>query len=255
MTTLYDKFKILLLNDKFNVYKTFNDACKNNDMESIRYLTKSEEFRDLVHPYLGDGFISAVILNHLEVVKYLLTEPGLTVNVPIGFHNHDALSFACQKGHIELVRYLLTSSDLKQKADIHARADEALCKALRFDNVEVLDYLLASPELTTHSDIDAAFLTDSDKGYYEIFQEFSFNVDDFSQDDKLFMMAYHNSALENLNYLIFKRNIPKTATIEKILKHIPSVEVTSKFELREINAKLNTQLAINPMTPNKLVKV
>jgi ankyrin repeat protein len=245
MTTLYDKFKILLLNDKFTVYKTFNDACKKNDMESIRYLTKLEHFRDLVHPYLGDGFISAVILNHLEVVKYLLTEPGLTVNVPIGFQNNDALNFACQKGNIDMVRYLLTSPDLKKNADINGRADEALCRALRFNNVEVLDYLLTSPELTKHSDIDAAFLTDSDKGYYEIFQEFSFKVEDFTQDDKLFMMVHHNNALENLNYLIFTRNIPKTATIEKILKHMPSSEVEYKFELREINAKLNEELPSN----------
>jgi hypothetical protein len=36
MTTLYDKFKILLLNDKYTDYKTFKDACKKHDLESIR---------------------------------------------------------------------------------------------------------------------------------------------------------------------------------------------------------------------------
>jgi hypothetical protein len=258
MTNLQEKFKDL--KDGYEVYKVFAGACTTNNMETIRYLTKSEEHKNLVHPHLGTGFTNACFAGNLEVVKYLLTESGLTINVPISYGilgDNDGLISAARNGHLSVIQYLLTSPELQKHANINAQDDKALCVAVMNKHFNVINYLLHSPSLQQHANIDKSFLGAIKNGNIVIIEAFYSQFPDlpiYSNTDKLFQAAYENQRLEMLKHLIFDKNMPKTEKIEQIIKDNPNPQVEQWFELREVNEGLNQNLPINNTT-NKKTKV
>lgn len=250
---LYEKFKNLTLNDKLTVFTTMNDICKNNDIESLKFLTKSETYRDLIHPYLGDGFIKACIHDNLDVVRYLLTEPGLTVNVPIQFHNYDGLIRAARYGNINIVKYLLTSPDLKEKANINAKEDEVLYVALRGEHAELVNYLLKSPDLKTHANLGNALIHAFQKDDLKTVEKLYLLSPELygNKTDELFVIAYDNESWNTIKYLIFDKNINQSKIIENILKNNPNEQVQNWFELRKLNNSLQDELVSNNIHEKK----
>jgi len=251
---LYEKFKPI--HDKLTAYLTVNDICKNNDMESLRYLTKSEEYKQLVHPHLGTAYVNACMLNRIEMVKYLLTEPGLTVNVPIRFHNYDALIRACRNGNTDIVKYLLTSPELKEHADVNAQDDSPLYAALKGNHTEIIDYLLNSPNLEKHANIGNALIHAIEKDDLNTIERIYLSFSDLYSDktDELFMVAYRNKSMATLHYLIFDKNIQKTEEISNCLIENPNIEVERLFQQRELNDNLNNTLHTN-INKTKVIKL
>ncbi len=64
---------------------------------------------------------------------------------------NEVLLEACKNGDLEMVRYVLTSPELTIHADIHADKDYAFQWACHNGHLEVVKYLLTSHELTDHA--------------------------------------------------------------------------------------------------------
>jgi hypothetical protein len=105
----------------------------------------------------NDALISASILGHLEVVKYLV-EKGVDVNT----QSSAALRFASQYGKLEVVKYLLENG-----ADIHSRNDEALILASQNGHLDVVRYLVENGA-DVHAQTDAALSWAVEFGYLEV---------------------------------------------------------------------------------------
>jgi ankyrin repeat protein len=246
------------IQDKFQLFSIFALACSENDMDTVRYLTQSTHHKHLIHPHLTTGLINACISNHLNIVRYLLTDSSLTTNVPVSVHDNDALIFAASKGNIEIVKYLLTSPELKQHADINAQADKTLYNAVKNDYKELIDYLLYSLELKTHSNPETAFINALRIGNIEVIEKFYSkfpNLPIYSDDEMIFFAAFSsNNTLDIIKYLIFEKGLIKNKNIESILANDPNPQIEQWFELSDVNNELNQNLMINN-NPNRRNKV
>ncbi len=149
--------------DQEQLNDAFIDACRNGDLEIIRYLLTSSELKEHadIHINDDDGFHWACASGYLEIVRYLLTSPELKEHVDIHSENDGGFRWACEKGHLDIVRYLLTSSELTEHSDIHAYNDCGFQWACERGHLEVVRYLLTSPELNDHADIH----TNDDMGF------------------------------------------------------------------------------------------
>ena len=74
-----------------------------------------EKYKKLNQEELNEQFIDACKNDDLDIVKYLLTSPELTEHADIHASNNLGFIKACFYGHLEVVKYLLTSHELKEK--------------------------------------------------------------------------------------------------------------------------------------------
>ncbi len=107
---LYSKCNIKSLN------RSFNNACKNAD---------------------------------LDKVKYLLNSPDLTVKPEIHYENYAGLETASWHGNIEIVKYILTNYDSKEKK----LSNLSLRKAAANNQYELMSFLLNSEEIPIKANI------------------------------------------------------------------------------------------------------
>ena len=138
---LKEKYK--KLNQK-ELNEQFIDACKNDDLEVIKFLLTSPKLKEHadIHASNDEGFRSACAQGHLEVVKYLLTSPELKEHADIHAKDDEGFIWACKNGHLELVKYLLTSAELKEHADVHADNDEGFRWACSDGQLEIVKFLI-----------------------------------------------------------------------------------------------------------------
>ncbi len=135
----------------------FIGACKDGDLDIVRYLLTSSELEKHADIYARDnsGFQMACLHNHLEVVRYLLTSTELKDHANIHSNEDRGFCWACNNGHLEIVRYLLTSPELQEHVNIHAYDDRGFRWACSNGHLEIVRYLLTSPELKEHANIHA----------------------------------------------------------------------------------------------------
>ena len=124
------------------VDKRFVEACKNGDLENVKYFLTSKKFKINADIHADDdyGFKEACEEGHLEVVKYLLTSPDLEEHADIHANEDWGFRLACREGHLEVVKFLLTSPELKEHADIHARDDYGFQLACSTGHLEVVKF-------------------------------------------------------------------------------------------------------------------
>ena len=111
---------------------------------------QKEEYKKLNNDDdLNDCFIDACSNGHLEIVKYLLTDPILKEYADVRACESYGFRLACENGHLEIVKYLLTDPSLKEYADVHALNDygfkwacRASCENNRLDVIKwlIFDY-------------------------------------------------------------------------------------------------------------------
>ena len=94
----------------------------------------------------------ACYYGHLEVVKYLHTEFGLTADDARTLHD-EALTYACENGHLEVVKYLHRGFKLT-KQDAQYYNNEALKFACENGHANVVKYLATGFKLTKEDAID-----------------------------------------------------------------------------------------------------
>ena len=101
-----------------------------------------EKYKKLNQEELNEGFIWACKNDDLEIVKYLLTSPELTEHADIHARNDFGFIGACRKGQLDFVKYLLASDELTEHADIHAENDLGFRSTCYQGHLEVVKYLI-----------------------------------------------------------------------------------------------------------------
>lgn len=166
----------------------------------------------------------------LEDVKYLVNEKKADVH----WNDENAIRCACVFGHLDVVRYLLTSPDIKTKPDLEVTEGDrnsltSLGFACKGGHVDIVKYLLTSPDLEKHSNVRV-------------------------NDDHPFRVSVFEKQIAVLQYLIFDYNLEKTKTINNYIasnkKYFPDLleKVENMFKIRELNQKLESELAPNQTT-------
>ena len=150
---LKEKYKKL---NQEELNEQFIDACKNDDLDIVKYLLTSAELTEHadIHSRNDLGFIWACAQGHLELVKYLLTSPELTEHADIHADNDYGFIKACFYGYLEIVKYLLTSPELTEHVDIHASNDEGFICACRDGHLEVIKYLIIDMNIEKTTQIE-----------------------------------------------------------------------------------------------------
>ena len=258
-----EKFgKFIKLNDEFI------DACKNGDIDKVKYLLSSPELKEHadIHAFGDAGFQWACMNGHLEVVKYLLTSPDLKKHADIHEGSDAGFQWACNKGYLDIVKYLLTSTDLKKHADIHSNSDLGFRWACENGRLEVVKYLLTSPELKEHADIhafgDAGFQWACMNGHLEIVKylltspEIKEHANIHADDCAGFRLACHNDHLAVVKFHVFDMNLELSMETRKNINSLNNKdEIFNLFDKREFEKKLNNSLKVKEEKPVKRTKI
>lgn len=105
------------------------------------------DLNNLSQKEIDELFSSACYKGDVEQVKALI-DTSLKHHAKIIKENGSTLSFACFHGHLNLVKFLLTDPAVKEQSDIRADGDNALSFAAIQGKTDIIQYLLTSPELT-----------------------------------------------------------------------------------------------------------
>lgn len=214
------------LGNDFKAQKLIS-ALNKREKKLVYSFLEDEEFVKvlpdlLTKEELGDCFLKAAELEDINLIKFFLASPDLSVHADIHYKKEDALFRACYHGALNIVQYLLTSPDLKEHAYINERQGNCFVYACENDHLEVARYLLTSSELKEHANIH-------------------------SQNDYAFRTACQYKRKEVLEFLIFEMDIEITEPIQEYLSHNYTFvsEAEEMLEKRELYKSLNKDMKTN----------
>lgn len=170
---IIEEYNIL---DRDTINKKFLEACKNNDIELVKFLLTSEDLpiRANIHYEFETGVNFALSREHFELAKYLLLSDDLSEKVDYqmglaflcqvdnlelfkefflkrvesaSLDINKVFKLACDKNGINIVKYLLTSKELNKNADIDFENSIALECACFQKNTKLIDFLLTGENI------------------------------------------------------------------------------------------------------------
>ncbi len=116
----------------------FTSACLHNDVKNVQTIIQIAIKEDIMHvSFLYSGFKNACKKNKIDVVKYLLDEPYITVN-KIYF---EGLSIACLKSHFDVVKTIFEHPKIVNDIQSFLK-DEIISSAVLSGNMPIIDYCL-----------------------------------------------------------------------------------------------------------------
>lgn len=138
----------------------FKESCREGNLKIVRDLCRPSEYGSLKRTRgfvkaIQDGFEEACKCGHINIVKFLTTDPELRQEgeIIIDIHGNEegGLNVACEEGKIEVVRFLTTDPELIRAghtfANIHAYNEAAFRAACKHNRLEVVRFLTTSKEL------------------------------------------------------------------------------------------------------------
>lgn len=138
--SLYEKFITL---EQYELDQHFVDACRENNLEVIRYLLTSPELN--IHANISNNSDLALRLaakeGHLDIIKYLLLSPELAIHANVETNNHYAMKTSCVNKHYEMLHFLLTQAYPQENRENNN--EMAFKTAFNFKRPEVLRYLIS----------------------------------------------------------------------------------------------------------------
>jgi hypothetical protein len=244
------------------------EACKNNDIETIKcllLLIEEKHPNDLLST-LNGGLIGACIRDDLELVRYFLTtkDTKINANINVGFGiAAEPIRHACENGHLEIIKYLLTSQELKEHAHIDTKYSPFVA-ACRKNQLEVVEYFLNAPEIKDK--ISKKIIKDGVEiacrnGQVEPIK-YLFEKTDLKNEEnfhkfliEIFELALEYKNLEVMRYFVFDLDMDKNNKINKSLKKHPNKEVENWFELKNMNTDLTNELVYSNDNNKKRLKL
>jgi ankyrin repeat protein len=198
------------------VFTYFLSSCIQGKLEHIKHIMSfnNGQYQDIVQAEHSFGFRSAAEKGHLEIVKFLLSSPELTIHAKINDFDDAAIIGACANNQLDIVQFLLTSNEIATHANIQAQNNASLRSACLYGHIDVLKYLLTSTELKNHTN-------------------------QTSLNDSIFILT---RSKEIQQYLIFECNIELTENLKKITI---DNEILQMFSLRDLNKKLHNETNLN----------
>jgi hypothetical protein len=113
--------------------KPLIEACKNGHLKVLKCFRNTYK---LSNSDALDAFKYACLNGHLDMVKYLHVNFGMTKEILLGKDMLDALKCACSKGHLQIVKYLHT--DIGVTEDNTSEAIKYACNA---SQAKITEYL------------------------------------------------------------------------------------------------------------------
>ena len=83
-----------------------------------------EKYKKLNQEELNEQFIDACKNDDLEVIKFLLTSPELKEHVDIHAKDNDGFRSACDQGRLEVVQYLIIDMNIDKTTHIEKYLNE-----------------------------------------------------------------------------------------------------------------------------------
>jgi hypothetical protein len=125
-------------------YKKLHDACWTGNLETVMcFVSKGAN----IHMDNERVLRSAVVRNHLKIVKYLVSECAANIHI----YNDNPVRTACESGYLKMAKYLISKG-----ADIHAIGGYALREASRNGHLKIVQYLVSQCSANIHADYEIA---------------------------------------------------------------------------------------------------
>jgi len=121
-------------------------ACKNNDLQTVKYLIEYGENNNNrfdIHVNNDEIMKNLCESNYFDIIKYLI-EFGYKCNKPFLFNieNDNIIYYACKSNSLELIKYLIEYVPFDTII-----YNEIFINACRYSCVEIIEYLLYSDKL------------------------------------------------------------------------------------------------------------
>ena len=128
---------------------TLYECCDKGDVRTLRRLLRHENIDINTGSIWGTPLCFAAYHGQVVIVRELLSEPGIGIN--LAFENGSTpLYLAAQQGHVEVVKLLLAASGIKVNLATEVGATP-LCVAAEEGRVEVVKLLLAAPGININT--------------------------------------------------------------------------------------------------------
>lgn len=170
--------------------KALNLACRYGHLPTVRYLIE-EKHADVQNNTLGPPLTWAVIHNHIAVVKYLTTIPGILVEPGV-------LNVAAEKGYLEILKYMVED----MKMDPHMNDEEPLVSACTYGHLPVVRYLVEEQKADVRVRNDTPLVSAYNCGIVAYL--ISKGVDVNARNSFAMRFAAEKGSLETVKYLVQK---------------------------------------------------
>lgn len=134
------KINNVLYHIELYAYKSLDvdiiNYLKNSNADSSLLVNNGHQLHNFFNKLYAPNKLSETKIT--QFVKFFIKERDLD----IGYNDHMLLKVCCQNGFIELVKYLLTSPDLTIHSDIYADNCSAFKKAYNHRKMDLINYLV-----------------------------------------------------------------------------------------------------------------
>lgn len=189
----YDDTEYTFPNAEF----ALGEACEKGDWKAINMIVDAFPGLDISNPTLSP-LSKAVLGEHWEVAKFLLTSDKFAKNADVHVRNNTAFCYAIRTQNEDMAQYFLYSKELKENAN----PDLCLFSAMENGYKDVVEYLLYSPDVTTRPNLHFG-------------------------DNLIFKKLAKVQNLEMMQYLV--DNIDCTPAIDKMLNRPGSFGISKDF--------------------------
>lgn len=247
--------------------KTLLPDCETNS--SLGSLRSPIHIKDRFSMYYDRALLWACSNNHLDLVKYLLTNQDFPAPANVNYNDSICLTVACRKGHLEIIHYLLTSPDVLEKPNMYADNYAAFLAACKNGRIEIIEYLTNSEELKDKIDIEKlkteGFKAVCDIGnitmidYFVHHPDSAYRVKVNTKNDIGFKLAYKLKDVDVMQFLIFDCGLKRSKYVNRQI-HLKkkknekfNEEVIKIFDVQNLYEK--TQKLVQDRPEKKKLKI
>jgi ankyrin repeat protein len=171
----------------------FEKSCEFNRFEFLKWIqtTMSQNFSDILSPFVEQGFTKACANNHLNVMYYLLDNFDHEI-----FDFNEAFVAACCEGSLDVVKFLYTHHSIDDNND-------GFVLACANGHLNVVKYLLETHKFNPTKDRNKPIRHASDGGWYEVvkllltLEKYSFSENDQEELVTVDPSDFNNGAISN----------------------------------------------------------